>query len=93
MEQRYNMLQMQCERHIEESQKKRDKIGLELLSILDYFHTIGMNRNYCKLLESQIDIIQLHIEAAGDRHLENPKVLRKVKDELQTKLKAMVEAL
>ena len=94
MEERNKILQEQCNRHIKISIERMQTIGKELLSVLDQFHTMSMSRNYCKVLESQIEIIKHHIDgAAGDGNRQDAVILRTVKEELETKLKLVENTL
>ena len=83
MEERAKMLMQQSQKRKERSEKEKEKLSKELLIVLDEFHAKGMNRNYAKLLQTQIDIIKLRIE---DADVLDTAPLRKTKEELETKL-------
>ena len=59
------------------------------LEQLKSFQKLGVNRNYVKLLENQLDVIKQRLEGTVR---EETKYLSKTKDELEKKLKLVQEA-
>ena len=65
------------------SEKERKKLSKQLLSTIEGFHKLGINRNYAKLLENQLAIIEHCLEGT---HGQETQYLRKTKEEIQKKL-------
>ena len=59
------MLLEQSERWKQELEKEKEKLSKELLIVLDEFHAKGINYNYAKLLQIQIDTIELRLKDVG----------------------------
>ena len=60
-----------------------------LFRTIEEFQKLGVNRNYVKLLENQLDVIKQRLEGTVR---EETKYLSKTKDELEKKLKLVQEA-
>ena len=75
---------------LEESEKERKRLSIMLLSVMEEFHSLGINRNYAQLIENQLRVIETHIEGAiGDEAAD----LIKTKEELEKKLEIVKQAL
>ena len=90
MEERAKMLMQQSQKRKEQSVKERKKLAKDLLIVLDQFHAKGMNRNYAKLLQIQIDTIELRLKDVDELDTDP---LQKTKEELETKLKLVQQTL
>ena len=90
MEERAKMLMQQLQISKEQSEKEKERLSQELLIVLDQFHAKGMNRNYAKLLQTQIDTIELRLKDVDEM---DTAPLRKTKEELEEKLKLIKQTL
>ena len=90
MEERAKMLMQQLQKSKEQSEKEKERLSQELLIVLDQFHAIGMNRNYAKLLQTQIDTIELRLKDVDEMDM---APLRKTKEELEIKLEVIQQTL
>lgn len=90
MEEKAKMLRQQLQKHKEQSKKEKERLSQELLIVLDQFHAKGMNRNYAKLLQTQIDTIELRLKDVDEL---DTTPLQKIKEELEIKLKIIQHAL
>ena len=90
MEERAKVLKKQLQKRIEESQKEKERLSKDLLLVLDEFHAVGMNRNYAKVLQTQIEIIDLRLRDVDE--LETAP-LQETKVELEKKLELVQKTL
>ena len=60
MEERAVIAKQQLEHDKATSEKERKKLSEQLLLTIEEFHKLGINRNYAKLLENQLAIIEHH---------------------------------
>ena len=67
----------------ESSENERKKLSIELLSVIDEFQKLGLSRNYVKILEDQLFVIQQRLEGEIG---ENAADLRHSKDEIEKKM-------
>ena len=65
------------------SENQRKKLSIELLTVIDEFQKLGLSRNYVKILEDQLFVIQQRLEGEIG---ENVADLRNSKDEIEKKL-------
>lgn len=49
-----------------ESEKLKKKLSRELLLKIEEFHSLGTNRNFAKLIETQLDIIKLRLKGEAE---------------------------
>ncbi len=90
MEQRASILKKELEDHLRESEDKKKVLSEQLLAKISEFQELGINRNYAKLIENQLAVIELRLQGttgSEDKHL------RKTKQELEKKLKIVLEAV
>ena len=93
-EERARMLIEELERNRKRSQHKRELLSQELLQTLDDFSQLGVSRNYKKLLENQISVIEERIESIDSDASEHKMLeLREARKQLQEKLKIVTDAL
>lgn len=86
MEQRKRIICNQLRVDYEQSEKERKKLSEGLLRNIEEFQTLGVNRNYEKLIESQYEVIKLRLEGTtGDE----TKYLRETLAKLEKKLKIL----
>ena len=88
MEERATICKQQLERDKTTSEQKRKRLSEQLFSTTEEFQRLGVNRNYAKLLENQLDVIKQRLEGTVG---EETKYLSKTKDELEKKLKLVHE--
>ena len=74
----------------ESSENERKKLSIELLSVIDEFQKLGISRNYVKILEDQLFVIQQRLEGEIG---ENTADLRHSKDEIEKKMVLVNKAL
>ena len=65
------------------SEEERQKLSIELLNVIDEFQKLGISRNYAKILEDQLFVIQTRLE--GEIGV-NVADLRNSKKEIEKKL-------
>ena len=68
---------------MQEVRAKRKELSKKLLKLLDEFHKLGMTRNYTKVVENQVAVINTHLEGTVGQEAQD---LRKTKEELEEKL-------
>ncbi len=90
MEQRASILKKKLEDQLWESEEKKQKLSDQLLAKISEFQELGINRNYAKLLENQLAVIELRIQGTTGRE---DKHLRKTKQELEKKLEIVLETV
>ena len=81
MEERAMYAIQQLERDKATSEKERKKLSEQLLLTLEEFHKLGINRNYAKLLENQLAIIEQRLEGTTGQET---KHLRKTKEDMHS---------
>lgn len=86
MEQRKRIICHQLCAEYEQSEKERKKLSEGLLRNIEEFQTLGVNRNYEKLIESQYEVIKLRLEGTTG---EETKYLRETLAKLEKKLKIL----
>ena len=74
----------------EKSEEKKKVLTSKFLPVLEEFQSLGINRNYVKLLENQLILIEQRLEGETG---EKAKYLRKTKEDLEKKIKVVKEAL
>lgn len=89
MEERARICKQQLERDKNKSEQERRRLSEHLFRTIEEFQKLGVNRNYAKLLENQLDVIKQRLEGTVG---EETKYLSKTKDELEKKLKLVQEA-
>ena len=90
MEQKASILKKDLEDQLQESEKKKKVLSEQLLAKISEFQELGINRNYAKLIENQLAVIELRLQGttgSEDKHL------RKTKQELEKKLEIVLEAV
>ncbi len=90
MEQKASILKKDLEDQLQESEKKKKKLSEQLLAKISEFQELGINRNYAKLIENQLTVIELRLQGTTGNE---DKHLRKTKQELEKKLKIVLEAV
>lgn len=70
----------------EVSEKQREELSEKLLHKIEEFHRLGINRNYAKLIETQLDIISLRLDGTQGKET---KYLRKTKETLELTLEVV----
>ena len=89
-EERARILKGKLKKKLTDSEAERERLSATLLSVMEEFHSLGVNRSYAKLIENQLRAIETHIEGAtGDEAAD----LIKTKEELEKKLKIVKRAL
>lgn len=83
MEERAHILKQKLKRERRQSEQERKRLSECLLSTLEEFHKLGINRNYAKLLENQLAVIEQRLEGTTGPENED---LRKTKQKVETKL-------
>ena len=72
------------------SEKVRKKLSVELLTVIDEFQKLGISRNYAKILEDQLFVINTRLEGEIG---ENVADLRNSKNEIERKLSLVTKTL
>ena len=90
MEDRAHMLKMEAKRKRAASERERSVITVQLLTTMDEFHDLGLNKNYAKLLENQQYMIKQRLEASDTQETGD---LRKTLEEIEKKLKVVEETI
>ncbi len=83
------LLYEELEEQMQGSETKRQQLSDELFAAITEFETLGIARNYTKLMENQLALIDTHIEASTGPESED---LRKTKVELKKKLEVVQKA-
>ena len=65
------------------SEEEREKLSIELLNVIDEFQKLGISRNYAKILEDQLFMIQARLEGEIGPNVAD---LRNSKKEIEKKL-------
>ena len=90
MEERMRIFQYELQKQLRRSEEERRRLSKQLLLTMEEFHKLGANRNYAKLLENQLAVIEHCIEGTvGD----DSQDLRKTKEEIEIKLQLVQAAL
>ena len=91
MKQRADYLRQGLQAQREELLRKKDSLLQELNGKITDFKELGIsNQNYAKVLEKQLDVVELRIEAAVGNER---KQLNALKEELVKKLKVVTSAI
>ena len=90
MEERATIFKQKLKRKRQASQLERQRLSERLLSTLEEFHKLGINRNYAKLLENQLAVVECRLEGSVGPETQD---LRKTKDEIEKKLKLVTATL
>ena len=89
-EERARILLRKLEKQLEDSKAERDRLSRKLLVTIDEFHTLGINRNYAMLIESQLRAIETRLEGTAGQEAAD---LEKTKEALEKKLDIVNDAL
>ena len=92
MEERNHILQNELERKRKDSEIKRKALSEQLLLTLEEFHKLGASRNYAKLLENQLAVIEQRLEGTVGEPAQMQD-LRKTKEKIEKKLKVVLETM
>ena len=84
MEERACMFKEELDAQRKESEHKRSDLSKQLLSAMEEFQQLGINRNYAKLVENQLAVITLRLDATTGPESND---LRQTQKELEKKLK------
>ena len=90
MEDRAEALKEGLEKQRQDSEAKRQVLSVQLLDKIEEFEKLGCCRNYIKLIESQIEVIELRIGGSTGPAVQD---LIRVKEHLDKKLKILYETL
>ena len=90
MEERATIFKQKLKLKRQASQQERQRLSERLLSTLEEFHKLGINRNYAKLLENQLAVVECRLEGSVGPETQD---LRKTKDEVEKKLKLVTATL
>ena len=85
MEERAQIFKENNEAKLRSSERKRKELSGRLLRLIEEFQKLGMTRNYTKVVENQVAVINLRLE--GTSEPEKMQDLRQTKEELEKKLK------
>ena len=92
MEERKRIFEDQLQLKLRQSEQERSRLSRQLLLTMEEFHKLGANRNYAKLLENQLAVIEQRIEGTvGDK--DESKDLRKTKEGIEKKLQLVQSTL
>ena len=72
------------------SEEKRKMLSEQLLKTMEEFHKLGVSRNYAKLLENQLAVIEQRLEGTVG---EETRDLRNTKEVIERKLKFVQDTL
>ena len=89
-EERSRILLRKLEKRLEDSKAERERLSRKLLVTIDEFHTLGINRNYAMLIESQLRAIETRLEGTVGPEAAD---LKKTKEALEKKLIVVNDAL
>lgn len=85
-----NILQNALEQKRRQSEIERKRLSEQLLVTMEEFHRLGASRNYAKLLENHLAVIEQRLEGTvGKETLD----LRKTKEEIEKKLQLVLETM
>ena len=90
MEERATIFKQKLKCKREASQQERQRLSERLLSTLEEFHKLGINRNYAKLLENQLAVVECRLEGSVGPQTQD---LRKTKHEIEKKLQLVITTL
>lgn len=90
MEEKARLFKEDMEAKRKQSEEEKAKLSHKLLLVIEEFQVLGIGRNYAKLLESQLSVINLRIKGSDPKLVAS---LRKTKDQLEKKLKLVQETL
>jgi len=79
----------ELESKLEDSKKKRKEISERLLRVITEYEKFGLTRNYSRVIESQLEVIDAYIEASSGQEMHD---LKETREDLQKKLKLVREA-
>ena len=90
MEERARIFKEKLETDRRNSERKRKELSENLLQLLEEFHKLGITRNYTKVVENQVAVINTRLEGSVGPETED---LRKTKEVLEKKLKLVKATL
>ena len=88
-EEQAQILYKELKRQKEESITERERLSVELMDNISEFEELGVARNYIKLIENQIAVIETRLKGTIGKQCQQ---LRNTKIELEKKLKLVKEA-
>ncbi len=88
-EERATILYTNLERKVKNSKAKRQQLSEKLSNDIIEFESLGVARNYTKLIENQLAVIECHLEGTDGPDTDD---LRKTKDNIKKKLKVIQDA-
>ena len=89
-EERAGIIFSELEKQLEDSKAERDKLSKKLLVTINEFQTLGINRNYVLLIESQLRVIETRLEGTVGPEAAD---LQKTKEALEKSLKVVRETV
>ena len=89
-EERAGILFKELEKQLKDSMAKRDRLSQKLLEAIDEFETLGIGRNYAKLIENQLRVIESRLEGTVGPEAAD---LKKTKEDLEKRLIIVHDAL
>ncbi len=87
-EERAKMLYSNLEKKLQKSSDERKRLSKKLSEDIAEFESLGAARNYAKLIENQLAVIETHLEGTVGPESDD---LRKTKVEMEKKLKLIQE--
>jgi len=92
LEQQKQLLQNDYTQKLLESQERRQILAAQLLSSIDRFQELGVNRDFIKMLHTQRELVLQHLESYESEKGERNDELRKTLTEIEKKLKLVEES-
>lgn len=89
-EERAKMVYKRIENDIRESKEQREALSRKLFRQTTEFEKLGATRNYAKLIENQLAVIQTHLK--GTTNPDDTDYLRKTKAEMEKRLELIHKA-
>jgi hypothetical protein len=72
-----------------ESEEKKKRLSEQLIAAIEEFQMLGISRSYLLLLQSQLNVIELYLEAEEG----NKEYLQKTKEDLEKRIKIVKESI
>ena len=90
MEERAHILKLMLNFERETSEQKRKEVSEQLLLTIEDFQKLGVTRNYAKVLENQLAVVEHRLKGETGK---KTKHLRETKEKIEKKLKVVEDTL
>ena len=79
MEERERIFIAKLNENVQQSEQKGKALSDQLLSTIEYFHKLGVNRTYSKVLQNQLAVVEYRLRGAtNDKEVKHLKEMKEM---------------